>query len=297
MTVQLPIINKSLSLKTIVVFSIFLHVISLAAAWKYIYNSPDVVLDRAIKNSLQVKSVTKIADSSTEANTNRQASVLSYQPSFGVQSLYTIKQDTDGKNVYNQTEVLGFKKADYVRYKALETPQIDANKKAEIINQWAKVSADPTSTQQPSTLNDTMLNLVLFGDIGKKSANKVAKDFQKSGAYTIESYKTKFSRGHHVMELKVNVNPKRFVQVLKDNQQSLNYIDTSSLSVDDATENTVATTIVVDVLSGQVMQVVTEGSKSEDYAAYGLYRTINIPTEFIPFQDFAKKVQALQKQQ
>lgn len=288
--------SKRISLKTVFIFSLFLYVVSMAFAWKYIVNSPDVVLSRALENSLQTKSVTKILEQNNAQGMNKQVSTISFAPSFGVQALYTIKQESEEQKVYNETEVLGFRDADYVRYRALESPNIDTNKKAEILNQWARVDGSSDPGQQPSTLNDNLLNLVLFGNVSGKDASKIAGEFKNNGAYTIESYKTKFSRGHHVMELKVNINPKKFVQVLQDNKNALSYIDASSLSVEEATDQAVATTIVVDVLSGQVMQVGIDGSKTEDFTAFGMYRKIDIPANSVPFADFAKKVQSLQKQ-
>lgn len=286
---------SKVSIKTVFALSLLLLLISAVGYWKYILTDPDKVFEGALRNSLQTKSVTKIIEQKEEGNYSKQTIALRFNPSLGVASKYELKRGEGDQQAYTQTEVLGFKHADYIRYNKIQSAQISDQKRKDIEGVWAKVGEDEASGQKPSVYNDALFSVIIFGDLPDDKADKVMQRLLSQDVYGIDSYSTKTHNGRLVANMVIKVKPKNLVESIKYYAGETGYIDVDKLESEGLSNEPISLDLRIDLISRQISEInYAGGQRVEQYGAYGQYRNITLPEKPISFDQLSQKIQSLQ---
>lgn len=286
---------SKVSIKTLFMLSVLLLLISAVGYWKYVFTDPDKVFEGALRNSLQTKSVTKIIEQKDQESFSKQTIALRFSPSLGVASKYELKRGEGDQQAYTQTEVLGLKNADYIRYNKIQSPQVSDQKRKDIEGVWAKVGEDDPSGQKPSVYNDALFSVIIFGDLPDDQANNVMQRLLTQDVYGIDSYSTKFQNGRLVANMAIKVKPKNLVDSIKYYAGQTGYIDVDKLDSEGLSNEPISLDLRIDLVSRQISEInYAGGQRVEQYGAYGQYRKITVPEQPISFGQLSQKIQSLQ---
>lgn len=290
--IEINKIADRVSIRTVLVLSFALLIVSMAAHWKFIASDPEVVFRSMVKNSLQTNSVTKTIESGDDSDRNRQIISLRFSPSVGVEANYEIEKTQNDTRVYTKTNVIGTRDADYIKYAKIETPEVSKEKIRDIEGVWAKVGGEKNDPQRPSVFNDAVFSIILFANLGDKDADELVAKLIDGGAYKILDGENGFNNGKAVSTINVQVFPKKFVETLKLYGEKTGYVDTAGLESESFSDQSVDIQVKVDLASRQLQEIsYSGGSKVEKYASHGQYSRIVTPDKTISFIELSSKLQ------
>jgi hypothetical protein len=277
--------------------------------WQKVYLSPDRVFWGMIENNLSTRSV--IVESSQQGQDNGSNVQQFVQYELGTKNMaYSLTKVNQGATKVD-TEIVGTTKADYYRYRNIETDQKGQNGKAidtkNIEGIWAKSNHDEqTQTQSggQKLFAQAVLGIGLpvgsvavpTGDLQPSERQKLLKNMKDRGVYEAEykSVKKQKRDGRLVYVYKVKMQTILYVTMMKQfagyvGLDELNEVDSNSYQ----TSAPLEATFVIDAQSRHLVATESATGTSQKYSGYNLPLQAEVPQKTIPLSELNSRLQEL----
>lgn len=284
--------NKSIS---VIILALIIFSISFYSWWKNIYNSPENVFNGMINNNLRIASVTRESKIESADTPQQKIEQLNFVPDYAVRSIITLQQNDNGQDNKVVSETIGTLKADYSRYVTIKTSQTNSEGKpldySSVENIWSK--SDPES-EQPQYFNQSVLGLIMFGNIDQKTRNEYINTLKDKKAYDIQYKDAKPQKinGKSALVIPVKVNLEGYVQAVKVVAKQVGLGDLPGLEPEAYKDQTpIEIKVTIDKLSRQLLKVEYSENQIETYSSYGIKLPVELPEKTISTSELQQKVQ------
>ncbi|HYF97256.1 MAG TPA: hypothetical protein VD947_04450 [Patescibacteria group bacterium] len=263
--------------------------------WAKIVVNPDRVLNDTISNNLRTKSITKhVSQSGPEGGVEQTAYLSFFPPDINAQTKTILSQGSGSKTASITTDTIGTKTADYVRYSDVAGAEglPGAERLNDLLGVWAKRQSNPANGEQLTFLNETIFNVMLFGDLDNEQKTKLEELIYKSNLYQYSSAEKRLENKRLVYVYDVSINPEDLVTVIQEYVRLTGVADADQF--DPAQYKgvpPVKVQLTIDVFSRQLQKIEYSTGRVETYSGQNLFRPDNIPEQTIPIDELQKKLQ------
>lgn len=283
-------------------FALLIGGIGIFAAGSYvwytsIYTNPDRIFYGMINKSLETSSITRSVLQEESGRTETQQYLVTFSPTPMVQSRSKVEQVDETRNKSAvATESIGNNDVDYVRYTAINVPQVEGAPQqdySKILNTWARREANPEQGQEAQFLNEAIFTFVPFGNFSQENRAKLVNMMQEKKVYQLKSGKIRYENSRPVYEVNVSINPQGLVAVLKEYASltglgNMDQLDPTQYE----NSNSFDVKMEIDMMSRHLRQINYPGdTRVETYMAYGLLRKIESPTNTITLEELQGRIQ------
>lgn len=263
--------------------------------WSKIVVNPDRVLGDTISNNLITKSITKhVSQSGPEGGVEQTAYLSFFPPDVNAQTKTVLSQGT-GSNVASiTTDTIGTKTADYVRYSNVTGAEglPGADRLNDLLGVWAKRQSNPANGEQLTFLNETVFNVMLFGDLNSENRAKLEELIYKNNLYQYSSAEKRLENKRFVYVYDVSINPEALVTVIQEYVRLTGVADPDQFNpAQYKGVPPVKVQLTIDIFSRQLQKIEYSTGRTETYSGQNLYRPDNIPEQTIPIDELQKKLQ------
>lgn len=283
----------------LIVATVFLFGASGYYWYQNIFTNPDRVLSDMLDKSLQTATVQRQVNQSQGDSSLGQKVFVSFSPELLSQSDSELSEITTlGRTIVN-TENIGTQDADFVRYTGIEVAGDRSGRDfSKITGTWGKRESQPQSGQPASVLRDALFTAVPFGNLNSSQRDELKDEIKRVNLYQYSEAKREFVDGRSVITYKIDLDPYALVTVLAKYAEITGIEGGPELNpaMYEGAQK-VPLSITVDLMSRHVSAIEFRGSsRLEDYGAYNMYRSVELPKETIDVDELQNRLQQLEQQ-
>lgn len=293
--------NKSIDIKILGIYLSGL-IILLTFSWLWwnnVHNNPKNVFEGMLKNSLQLKGLTRSVHQEGVGQTLDQKIALNLTPSSFALSKTAIHQE-GAVTADVTTESIGTPQNDYVRYTFIETSQKKDNGEpldfSSILNIWGG-SESSDSTTDGELFNESVFGIVPFANLTPRERDEILNLMIANNIYEVdyEALKKETKDGRPTIVYEVEVDPSNYVVMLKRLAELTNLNNLGHLNPSDyAGADKVRFVLEVDVWSRQLTRVVYgNGEREEHISSHNIVRGVAIPKDSISIEELQDRLQKI----
>lgn len=199
------------------------------------------------------------------------------------------------------TENIGTPQTDYVRYGEIDTNQTNQAGQeldfSNVIGVWGRSPAGEPGQTTGEQYNEIALGAVPFGNLSASQRHDLIRFIIDNNVYEVDYGQVR--RGSDGLRpeytYQVTIQPQQYIALLKAYGEVAGL--TQLRDVDPAAyqnSQPLRAEMTVDVWSQRLRRVTFENGREEAYSAYGLNRTVELPTEAVPVQELENRINNIQ---
>ncbi len=287
--------TKLVYIKTSVIVGICLLLGLIWLWWVVVYTSPKTVFRAMLSNSLSTPGVTKTVKQEDQTGSLEQVSQAYFGAHTYVDVRTTISQQSDTGNTKIATQTIGDTTNNYVRYTDIEIPAQNNKPNPDfssLINVWGKQA---THQSNENVFTEAVFGAVLFGYLPAEKRAELLAKIVGDNMYEVNYKNVERTKqnGRSVYVYPAKLNTKKYIELIKQYDKMLGLELTSGLdpkAYNDAPA--ISVKLTTDVLSRSLTKLeYVDQNRSEEYAAYGINRPVELPQSPISRQELEAKLQ------
>lgn len=288
--------SRRLALDLVVLACVILLGVTGWLWWARIVMNPDRALNDTINNSLRTKSITKHIkqEGGISGNVDQVTYISFYPPAVTSQSKTVLAQGGGSEAASVTTETIGTKDADYVRYTAANNTGglPGAERLDSLFGKWAKRSADPSTGEQVTFLNESIYGIIPFGNLDASQRAELMGIIEQKNIYKYTSVERQTQDKRPVYVYDLSINAVDLVSAIQGYLQITGLGDPSQLNPDDYKgAGNLSIKVTIDILSRQLTKIEYPTGRLETYGGQNLYHPADIPQQTIPVEELQRRLQ------
>jgi hypothetical protein len=294
-------ITYSFYTKLITIIGIIVMIFGLWVYWNYILNSPKNLFNSAIENSMRTRGFTRQSDQSNASQAVLQKLRLQLGQFNDVHAQSSLIQGSlENPDAIVQTESIGTKSSDFVRYSSIQTSQKNEEGLdfdfSNVVGIWGR-SENRGSDSEGELFGEISLGVVPAGYMDRSSRLEILNFIKDKNVYEVDyNNVTKTRDGGRLQYIyQVRVKPALYVEMLRlfSRTQGFSQLD----DLDPAQYNNSAPLqfeISVDMWSRQLTRIVHKDSgRIENFEAHGAIAPVQYPESSIPLNELQERLQTI----
>lgn len=251
------------------------------------------MLDKSLNTSSVLRSIEQDGGGKTE----KQSIYLSFAPQITLHTKSSVEQITQSReHSLVATETYATKDSDFIRYTNIDVPKSEGDKTdyTKVLDTWAKrANNDPSGNKQSQFLDEAAFTFVPFGNFPDGKRAELVNNLRNRKVYQLTDTKITYDNGRPVYAGSVSINPRGFVEVMRDyavatGVGNLDQLDPSQYE----NKNIFTIQVKIDVISRHLTLIqYPKGDRTEHYDAYGLYKKLDVPTKYISVEELQGRLQ------
>lgn len=262
-----------------------------------IFTDKEQIFYDMIDKSLNTSSVLRTVEQNGGGKTEKQSVLVGYSPDIIAHTASKLEQISQSRQRSSvATETYGSRDADYVRYTGIVIPttERDNTDYSKVLNTWAKRSnTDNFGAKQSQFLDEVTFTFIPFGNFPNDKRAELIQKLKDKKVYQLHDTKITYENGRPVYTGLASINPRGFVEVMRDFANSTGIGDSTQLDPEQyENKNSFTIQLKIDVISRHLTAIkYPNGDRDEKYVSYGLNKKLEVPTNYISIDELQGRLQ------
>lgn len=262
--------------------------------YKHIFSNTERVFYGMLEKNLETDSVTRSVHQTQGAQTTNQSYYTEFSPKPLIESISKVEQvGRDRKVTSVTTHTVATKDSDYVQYTEINLAASDQGRDfSKLLNQWAQRTENEETGEKPQFINEAIFTFIPFGNLSQENREDLLQLIKQKKVYEFRNGDISYQEGRPIMTMIVTIKPKALIEVLLEYSKMTGIGDQDMLDpAQYENAGNVGLELKIDMLSRHLQEINFPGqTRSEKYTAYGLNRSVKLPTNTISIDELQSRV-------